>query len=122
MIDFLVVTLLVLTGGLAVLGVVTTVLGRLPDRLLATAVGIVEGVIVLQAAIAAIRVLRGVQLEENSTFLIYLAVAVCMLPIGLQFARTEPPSRWGGTVVAVTAIAAGIVVLRLQALWGSPVG
>lgn len=122
MIDFLVITLLVLTGGLAVFGVVMTVRGRPPDRQLALAVGIVEAVLVLQAAVAAIRVLQGVRLAEMSTFLIYLVVAVCLLPIGLQFARTEPPTRWGGTVIAVAAIAAGIVVLRLQALWGSPIG
>jgi hypothetical protein len=39
-----------------------------------------------------------------------------VLPISLQFARAEP-TRWGGAVIAVAAVAMGVVVLRLLALW-----
>jgi len=41
---------------------------------------------------------------------------VCVLPFFLQFARAEP-NRWGGTVIAVAAVAMGVVVLRLLVLW-----
>jgi hypothetical protein len=57
-----------------------------------------------------------VTLPEQSTFLIYLAVSVCVLPIATQFAYAEP-TRWGGTVVAVGAVATLVAVLRLQGLW-----
>jgi predicted membrane channel-forming protein YqfA (hemolysin III family) len=117
----LAVVLLVLTATVAIDGIVTTLRDKPTDRRHAIAVGLVEAVLVVQALIGAVRVLGGHHLAETSTFLIYLAVSVCVLPVGLQFARAEP-TRWGGTVVAVAAIAVGVAELRLLALWGSPVG
>lgn len=116
MIDALVVVLLVATGALAVYGVAITLLNRPPDRWTRLAVGAVVAVLAVQAVIAALRVFTGVQLPQTSTFLIYLVVAVCVLPIALQYATAEP-SRWGGTVIAVAAVAVGVAVLRLDALW-----
>lgn len=120
MIDALVIVLLVATGALAVYGVVLTVLNRPPDRFTRPAVGVVVALLAVQAVIAAVRVFAGTELPETSTFLIYLVVSVCVLPIALQWATAEP-SRWGGAVIAVAAIATGVAVLRLQGLW-VPVG
>lgn len=116
MIDALVVALLVATGALAVYGVVMTLLGRPPNRWTRAAVGATVALVALQAAIAAFRVFAGVQLPGTSTFLIYLVVAVCVLPIALQYATAEP-TRWGGTVIAVGAVATAVAVLRLDGLW-----
>jgi hypothetical protein len=113
--------LLVLTGALAVLGLVTTVLGKPVERPTVIAVGVLEALLVLQALVGAARVFGGTRPVETSTFLIYLLVSVCVLPIGLQFARAEP-TRWGGTVVAVASVAVGVAVLRLLSLWGAPGG
>jgi hypothetical protein len=118
-IDALVVAVLVATGALAVFGLVWTVLGRHPGRELRIATGAVEALLLVQAVIAALRVFGGVRLPEQGTFLIYLVVSVCVLPIGLQFAGAEPTTRWGGTVVAVAAIATGVAVWRLQGLWAA---
>jgi hypothetical protein len=74
---------------------------------------------VVQAAIGVVRAL-GTTLPEQSTFLIYLAVSVCVLPIATQFAFAEP-TRWGGAVVAVGAIATLVAVLRLLGLWAAGV-
>jgi hypothetical protein len=115
-IDALVLLLLVATGALAVYGVALTVRNRPPDRFTRPVVGVVVALVALQAVIAAVRVFGGVELPETSTFLIYLVVSVCVLPIALQWAVTEP-SRWGGAVIAVGAIATGVAVLRLQGLW-----
>lgn len=120
MIDALVVVLLVATGALAVYGIALTVLNRPPDRWTRPIVGVVVGLIAVQAVIAAVRVFAGTQLPETSTFLIYLVVAVCVLPIALQWATAEP-SRWGGLVIAVGAIATAVAVWRLDGLW-TPVG
>jgi hypothetical protein len=136
---------LVATGLLALFGIGMTLANRPPDHVLRIAVGAVVALLVVQGVIAAVRVLGGVSLPENSTFLIYLAVSVCVLPIALQFATardpaaadptehepagTEPaestpaepqpggPTRWGSLVIAVAAIATGVAVLRLQGLW-----
>jgi predicted Co/Zn/Cd cation transporter (cation efflux family) len=118
MIHLLAVASVILTGALAVFGIVTTVLGKPPGRPLVLAVGVVEALLVVQALIAAVRVFGGARPVETSTFLIYLLVSVCVLPFFLQFARAEP-NRWGGTVIAVGAVAMGVVVLRLLELWAS---
>jgi len=118
---------LVALGVLAVYGLVTTVLNRAPDRTTKIAVGVVVALLVVQAAIAAVRVLTGVQLAETSTFLIYLAVSIGVLPIATQFATAtdentgDGPTRWGGTVIAVGAIAVAVAVIRLQYLWDARV-
>jgi hypothetical protein len=117
-IDALVVGSLVACGALALYGVVGTALNRPPDRWTRLAVGVVVALLVVQAVVAAVQVFGGVTLPETSTFLIYLVVSVCVLPIATQFAMAEP-TRWGGTVIAVAAIATGVAVLRLQGLWGA---
>ena len=121
MIHPLAIVLLVLTGALAVFGIVTTVLGKPAQRPHVLAVGVVEALLVAQALIGAARVFGGTRPEETSTFLIYLLVSVTVLPLGLQFARAEP-TRWGGAVIAVAGIAVGVVVWRLLSLWGSAGG
>ena len=112
MYDALALATLVATGALAVLGLVLTALNRPPGREFKIAVGVVVALLAVQAAIGAVRAF-GVTLPEQSTFLIYLAVSVCVLPIATQFAYAEP-TRWGGTVVAVGAVATLVAVLRLQ--------
>jgi hypothetical protein len=113
--------LVALTVALAVFGLVTTALGHPAGRAHTLVVGGIETLLVVQAVLAVLRVMGGVRPPETETFLIYLAVSVCVLPIGLQFARADE-TRWGGTVVAVTAIATGVAVLRLLALWGGASG
>ena len=123
MIGWLVVVVLVVLAALALFGVVLTVANKPPTRELKLAVGAVTALLVVQAGIAAFRVLTGTALPEASTFLIYLVVSVGVLPIALQFATAETeeegPTRWGGAVVAVAAIAVGVAVLRLQGLWAA---
>jgi hypothetical protein len=119
-IQALVIVVYVATGLLAALGLGFTIANRPPDRPLRIGVAVVEALLVVQAAIAAIRVFTGVTLPETSTFLIYLVVSVCVLPIATQFATAEP-TRWGGTVVAVGAIATGVAAWRLAGLWGAGV-
>jgi hypothetical protein len=113
--DALALATIVASGALAVFGVVLAALNRPPGRELKIAVGAVVALLAVQAAIGAVRAL-GVSLPEQSTFLIYLAVSVCVLPIATQFAYAEP-TRWGGAVVAVGAIATLVAVVRLQGLW-----
>jgi hypothetical protein len=109
------------TVALALFGLVSTVLADPPGPAHVRATGAVEALLVLQALLAAARVYGGERPAEVSTFLIYLLVSVCVLPIGLQFARAEP-TRWGGAVIAVAAVAVGTVVLRLLSLWGATGG
>jgi hypothetical protein len=120
-IEPLAVATLVATGALALFGLVLTALDRPPGRELRIAVGAVVALLALQAAAAAVGSFHAT-LPERSTFLIYLAVSVCVLPIATQFAYADERSRWGGAVVAVGAVATLVAVLRLQALWGAGSG
>jgi uncharacterized membrane protein len=106
-------------GVLAVYGLALSAANRPPRRELKLVVGAVVALLVVQAAIGVVRAL-GTTLPEQSTFLIYLAVSVCVLPIATQFAFAEP-TRWGGAVVAVGAIATLVAVLRLLGLWAAGV-
>jgi hypothetical protein len=112
----LVVVVQVALVALAVYGVVITVLNRPPDVWTKRAVGVVVALLAVQAAVGAVRAFGGEPLPETTTFLIYLVVSVCVLPIATQFAMAEP-TRWGGTVVAVGAVATAVAVWRLQGLW-----
>lgn len=120
MISVLAYTAVALTAALAVFGLVTTAVGRPAGRAHSLAVAGVEVVLLVQAVIAGVRVAGGARPAETDTFLIYLLVSLCVLPIGLQFARADEESRWGGTVIAVTAVATGVAVLRLLSLWTAP--
>ncbi len=117
MIEALAVATLVATGALAVFGLSLTALSRVPGRELRLAVWAVVALLAVQAAVAAVRAL-GAALPEQSTFLIYLAVSVCVLPIASNFAFAEP-TRWSGAVVAAGAVATAVAVWRLQGLWAA---
>jgi hypothetical protein len=116
-IEVLALATIVACGLLAVFGLALTAANRVPGRELKVVVGVVVGLLAVQAAIAAVRAV-GVTLPEQGTFLIYLAVSVCVLPIAAQFAYAEP-TRWGGAVVAVGAAATLVAVIRLQGLWAA---
>lgn len=117
MIGTLVLVITVALSATALFGLVTTALNRPPGQVHRAAVGICTALIVVQAAIAAYQIFAGgLTLPEQTTFLIYLAVAICVPPIALQFATAEP-SRWGGAVIAVGVLGTLVAVLRLQALW-----
>ncbi len=125
MIVALEIVVFVALGLLAVFGLVITALNRPPDRAAKIVVGVAVALLVVQAAVAAVRVVGGVALAETSTFLIYLAVSVAVLPIATQFATATDedsgPTRWGGAVIAVGAIATAVAVVRLQYLWDARV-
>jgi hypothetical protein len=114
------IVVMAVCGALALYGLALAALSRLPDGRTRILTFVVEALIVVQAVIAAVRVFAGVNLPESTTFLIYLVVSVCVLPIALQFATAEP-TRWSGAVLAVGAIATGVAVWRLLDLW-TPTG
>jgi hypothetical protein len=116
-IEALALATLVATGALAVFGLVLTALNRVPGRELQLPVRAVAVLLGVQAAVGVARALDA-PVPEQGTFLIYLAVSVCVLPIASNFAFAEP-TRWSGAVVAVGAVATAVAVWRLQALWAA---
>lgn len=117
MIEVLALATIVACGVLAVYGLALAAGNRTPGRALRIASWAVVALLAVQAVIGAVRAL-GTPLPEQSTFLIYLVVSVCVLPIATNFAYAEP-TRWSGAVVAAGAVATLVAVLRLQGLWAA---
>jgi hypothetical protein len=113
----LAVATLVALGALALFGLALTAVNRTPGRELRWALWAVVALLAVQAVIAGYRSL-GAHLPEQSTFLIYLVVTVCVPWVAGNFAFAEP-TRWSGAVVAAGAIATLVAVLRLQGLWAA---
>ena len=106
----------VVAGLLALAGIASTLARRRIGLLHLWGAVLLEALLLVQAALAVVLLLRGEQLADTPTFLSYL-VGIVLLPVaGALWARTEP-SRWAGTVLAVAAGAVGVMIWRLQELW-----
>ena len=111
----LVVAITVVAALLTLAGLASTAAHRRIGLLHLVLAGVLEALLVVQAAVALVR-LRGADLPETATFVGYLAGAVLLPVAGVLFARTET-SRWAGTVLAVPAAAVAVMVWRLLQLW-----
>jgi crotonobetainyl-CoA:carnitine CoA-transferase CaiB-like acyl-CoA transferase len=110
-----------LAAVVAVLGVVSTVGRRRIGVAHLVAAGLLEAVLVVQAVVAVVALVGGTRPPETATFLGYLA-GVLLVPVaGALWARSEP-TRWAGTVLAVAAAVAGVMVWRLVELWNATGG
>jgi hypothetical protein len=101
------------------LGVASTLLGRRTGYVHLAAAGLLEVLLLVQAGVAVAALVGGRRLVETSTFLGYLAGVVLVPVAGVLWSRTER-SRWAGTVLAVAAAVAGVMVWRLVRLWDAP--
>lgn len=101
---------------LAVLGLASTVARRRIGSLHVAGAVLLEAVLVVQAVVALVALAGGHRSPETATFLGYLGGIVLVPVAGLLWARTEP-SRWAGTVLAVAALVAAVMVWRLVQLW-----
>ena len=118
----------VLVGGITVVAVLLTLLG-LASTLARRRIGLLhlwgaallEVLLLVQAGYAVVLLLGGERPADTPTFLGYLAGIVLLPVAGALWARTEP-SRWAGTVLAVAAGAVGVMIWRLQELWGATGG
>ena len=82
---------------------------------------VLEAVLLLQAAVAAVALAGGERPADLPTFVSYLA-GVLLIPVaGVLWARTEA-SRWAGTVLAVAALTVAVMVWRLLQIWEAPGG
>ena len=104
-----------------VLGLASTLARRRIGLVHLVAAGLLEAVLVVQAAVAVVALVGGTRPAETPTFIGYL-VGVLLIPVaGALWARAEP-TRWAGTVLAVAALVAGIMVWRLVQLWNATRG
>ena len=103
----------------AFLGVAATLARRRIGLLHLVGAGLLEVLLAVQAAVAVAALVGGYRPAQTATFLGYLA-GVLLVPVaGVLYARSEP-TRWAGTVLAVAALVAAVMVWRLVQLWGGP--
>ena len=116
MTPFLVGVITVAAALLAVLGVLSTLARRRIGLAHLAVAGLLEGLLLLQAALATASLVGGHRPEETATFVSYL-IGVVLVPVaGVLWARTER-TRWAGTVLAVAGAVVGVMVWRLLQLW-----
>jgi hypothetical protein len=101
---------------LTVLGLLSTLARRRIGLVHLVAAGLLEALLLLQAALATASLVAGERPEDTPTFLGYL-IGVVLVPVaGALWARTER-TRWAGTVLAVAGAVVGVMVWRLLQLW-----
>jgi hypothetical protein len=104
----------------ALLGVASTLASRRIGAVHLIAAGLLEAVLVVQTVAALVALAGGHRPSSTPTFLGYL-IGVLVVPVaGALWARTEP-TRWAGTVLAVAAAVAGVMLWRLVEVWSGHV-
>jgi hypothetical protein len=112
----LVVAATAVAVAVALLGGLSTLLHRRIGTAHLVGAGLLEVLLVVQAAVAVGALTGGHRPAELATFLAYL-LSVVLLPVaGALWARGEP-TRWAGTVLAVAALAVAVMLWRLLDLW-----
>lgn len=113
---FLVVAITAVAVALAVLGLLSTIARRRIGLLHVGVAGLLEALLLVQAAVAVVELVGGERPPETATFAGYLAGVVLVPIAGVLWARTER-TRWAGTVIAVAAAVVGVMIWRLLQLW-----
>lgn len=75
-------------------------------------VWMLEALLVVRA-LAGLDAFSGDGPDSTSTYVGYLVASVCVLPIAMQSIRDDR-AVWSSGVVAVAALAVGVIVVRLQ--------
>ena len=112
----LVVTVTVVAALLTGLGLASTAAGRRIGILHLGGAALLLALLLVQAALAAVAMVRGDTPADTPTFLGYL-VGILLIPVaGALWAHAER-SRWAGTILAVASASVGVMVWRLLQLW-----
>lgn len=105
----------------AALAAITALLSRAPWRLTVATAALTEVALVAQAVVAIAVSFNGKSADEPVLFFSYVVAVLLVLPAGLLLARAER-NRFGSLVLVVAGLVLAVLVVRLQQLWGTPVG
>ncbi len=116
MVDGLATALIVVSLVLAAWAGACAALDRLPPKAHLQLLFLLQGLVVLQAAVALVR--SGGWDGSKPELFGYLAVSAVLVPGGL-FLTVEERSRWGTLVLAAACLVLVVVVVRLQTVWAA---
>jgi hypothetical protein len=79
---------------------------------------VLEALLVAQAVIGVVLLLRSGEGVDTITFLGYHLTAVTLLPVGVGWGIADR-SRWGNGVFAIAAATEAVLVMRLVQIWNA---
>lgn len=89
---------------------------RLAGRALLGGLALVEGLLVAQVVVAAVKLAQGDRPDGMATFIGYLVASLLVLPFGTLWALGER-SRSGTAVLGVSCLVVPVLVARLLQIW-----
>jgi hypothetical protein len=109
----LTIAVVIFAAGIVLLATVAFVREQPRPLLLDRAVIVLEGVLLVRAAVDVVLMLTGSQLVHDATHLGYLVSSVALLPCALQFLEGDR-SKWSTLVLGVATLAVLVVAVRLE--------
>ena len=114
--------LAVAVAGLAVLlalaAGVLAALDRRPGKPLLQGLLLLQLLLLVQAALAVVRLLGGTSPDASGAFVGYLVVSVLLVPAGAVWSLDED-SRYGTLVLAVVCLVVAVLQERLASIWST---
>ena len=86
------------------------------DRSHLVGLGVVAGLVLIQAVAAVVKLVSGQRPVELLTFVGYLATAVLTIPAGVSVAFMEK-TRYGSMIAGGAAVVVAVLALRLWQVW-----
>ena len=102
--------------GLGVWCLVSAARGRFLNQTQYSGLLALSLVVLVQAIVAAVRLVGGERPEDLATFVGYLLTAALLMPAGLSLARMEP-TRWGSVIAGGASLVVAVLTLRLLQVW-----
>lgn len=92
--------------------------GRYRSRTAVRFIAGFEVLLVLQAVLAVVGLLRGHEARELAPHLAYLGVSILLLPATITQVRGDD-GRWAAVLVAVAFVVLAVVIVRAETTWRS---
>ena len=101
---------------LAAWSLIVVVLDRTPSDVLLIALALLETGLLVQAVVAAARLVGGDGPDSAVVFTGYLIASLLILPAGTFWSLAER-SRWGTGVLTVACLVVPVVIVRMNQTW-----
>lgn len=118
MIDTLAVTVIAVALLVAGWTALLATCARLPRRGTLGALALVELLVLVQAVVAVVLLVRGGRPDGVAAFLGYHVAAVLTLPAGAAWAVADR-SRWSSVVLTVAGLTLAVLTVRMQQIWAT---
>ncbi len=78
--------------------------------------GALEALLLVQAVVAAVKLIGGTRPGSTVTFVAYLVGSLLVLPLGVLWALEER-TRWSSVVLAIAGVTVAVMVVRMNSVW-----